>query len=967
MAAPRLPSRAAAGRADLLRIYGALGAAALEYAAAELHYERPAAQERPAPGAAAPPQVRPGGGPPAGTPPPLPERPASLPRARFFRVVEHRARSAPPGRGGPPPPAWLAGAELLDGDRLPAAAPPPRAPLMRWSRLWPFLRQALGRRAASRRPDLPRLVDRLARGETLRRLPRLRQPGWSPEIAILVDYSRSSRPFHEDFNVLLGALEKRHGRLGLSCRILAGEPGGRPQVRRPRDSASEDWPLPPPETPILILSDLGALDGAPETQRGWQQFGQRLRRAGCPVLALCPLPAARHAGELRRALTIVEWDRHRRLRADAVPGREAPPAAAVDTLLALLAPAVVVDVDLLRALRFLLPTGDAGGLAEALVWQHADLLTGTRAGRFAGAAAIAARQQQFAALPAELRQAAVGCLLAQHAGLRDSIRLAEVSTCGVLAPQAVPPALAEEARRWRENIAQTASRLDAAALRQWLQRHAERQSDLALADDPRLAAHWALAQRERLAAGEAVALPPGVAEPEVAYFLQVAPAAAALRRATLCQRGDELWLEAPAADAPQAGTGSPYAELTLVDGVVCVTVAQHAEAGPPAERRCFAAGALPRRLARLTREVERFTLRSEHLELVVEALSKPEWASAVGRDARGLFAEVVWLGRRRRLDWQPPRDGQEGRWTSEAPLGVDGYGLFGEIEFGGVRQRFRWIVAGRFLMGSPADEPQRRRDEVQHEVTLSEGFWLADTACTQALWQAVWGGNPSRFRDDPRQPVENVSWEDAQGFVAELNRRVAGLSARLPSEAEWEYACRAGTTTPFSFGANIAPEQVNYHGEYPYAGGRKGLFRGKTVAVASLPANAWGLYEMHGNVWEWCADGYGEYASGPQVDPCAAPDGALRVLRGGSWYDGGWSVRSARRRRSGPGLRNGIVGFRLALGPWQAGGAGEGRAVTAEPAPETPPSGTGGGGVARGGTRRTAHMAQRVMDFFKRR
>jgi sulfatase modifying factor 1 len=169
------------------------------------------------------------------------------------------------------------------------------------------------------------------------------------------------------------------------------------------------------------------------------------------------------------------------------------------------------------------------------------------------------------------------------------------------------------------------------------------------------------------------------------------------------------------------------------------------------------------------------------------------------------------------------------------------------------------MAPGHFLMGSPPEEPEREDDEVQHEVTLSRGFWLADTACTQALWQAVTGANPSEFQDDVRNPVENVSWNDVQTFLSELNRRVPGLQARLPSEAEWEYACRAGTTTPFSFGDNITPEQVNYDGNHPYAGGEKGLYRQKTVPVGSLPANPWGLYEMHGNVWEWCADWYGDY------------------------------------------------------------------------------------------------------------
>ena len=249
----------------------------------------------------------------------------------------------------------------------------------------------------------------------------------------------------------------------------------------------------------------------------------------------------------------------------------------------------------------------------------------------------------------------------------------------------------------------------------------------------------------------------------------------------------------------------------------------------------------------------------------------------------------------------------------------DEYGLWMALTLGEVRQVFRWIAPGRFLMGSPADEPQRWHNEVQHEVTLSRGYWLADTACTQAFWQAVMGENPSEFKDDAHNPVEQVSWEDVQRFIGELQRRVAGLAVRLPSEAEWEYACRAGTTTPFSFGDELTPERVNYDGNYPYAGGAKGLYRQKRVAVASLPANAWGLYEMHGNVYEWCADWYGDYANEPQVDPQGPPSGDSRMVRGGSWGISGRSVRSASRYWIVPGYRYQNVGFRLALGHQPAG------------------------------------------------
>ncbi|MCP5159694.1 MAG: formylglycine-generating enzyme family protein [Gammaproteobacteria bacterium] len=251
-------------------------------------------------------------------------------------------------------------------------------------------------------------------------------------------------------------------------------------------------------------------------------------------------------------------------------------------------------------------------------------------------------------------------------------------------------------------------------------------------------------------------------------------------------------------------------------------------------------------------------------------------------------------------------------WTSD--WGEDPYGLWQSLTYRGVRQAFRWMPPGRFLMGSPENEHDRSDNELQHEVLLTRGFWLAETTCTQALWQAVRGKNPSHFKDD-RRPVEQVSWNAMQSFIARLNRAIPGLEARLPTEAEWEYACRAGTATPFSFGEDITPEQVNYNGKYPYRRGKEGRYREETVEVASLPANPWGLYEMHGNVWEWCQDWYGNHPAGPVTDPTGPKTGKGRVLRGGSWIDYGHNARSASRFRFGPDDRFVILGFRLALGP----------------------------------------------------
>lgn len=254
-------------------------------------------------------------------------------------------------------------------------------------------------------------------------------------------------------------------------------------------------------------------------------------------------------------------------------------------------------------------------------------------------------------------------------------------------------------------------------------------------------------------------------------------------------------------------------------------------------------------------------------------------------------------------------------WASD--WGEDRYGLWMAFTYRGVRQSFRWILPGRFMMGSPETEADRDDDERLHEVVLSQGFWLGETVCTQALWQAVMGENPSKFKGAQR-PVENVSWEDVQTFIERFNSERQGLDLRLPTEAEWEYACRAGTDSPFWFGENITPEQVNYNGNYPYVGGEKGLYRRETVEVKTLPGNGWGFYEMHGNVWEWCSDRFGEYPTETVVDPTGPSRGAERVLRGGSWVYGGRHAQSAVRGWLDPGARYGYIGFRLAQGQ-QAG------------------------------------------------
>ena len=204
---------------------------------------------------------------------------------------------------------------------------------------------------------------------------------------------------------------------------------------------------------------------------------------------------------------------------------------------------------------------------------------------------------------------------------------------------------------------------------------------------------------------------------------------------------------------------------------------------------------------------------------------------------------------------------------------------------------FVLIPAGAFTMGSPDSDPNAYDNEKPaHQVTISEPFYMGKYEVTQAQWQAVMGANPSAFKGDDR-PVESVSWNDIQDFIKKLNKqeqRANGVLCRLPTEAQWEYAARAGTTTRYSFGDDAA--NLDDYAWYSENAGKT------THPVGQKKHNAWGLYDMHGNVWEWVQDWYDPYAAEAMTDPSGPASGAERVIRGGGWGSAALNARSARRR-----------------------------------------------------------------------
>ncbi|MEZ5944876.1 MAG: formylglycine-generating enzyme family protein [Planctomycetaceae bacterium] len=279
------------------------------------------------------------------------------------------------------------------------------------------------------------------------------------------------------------------------------------------------------------------------------------------------------------------------------------------------------------------------------------------------------------------------------------------------------------------------------------------------------------------------------------------------------------------------------------------------------------------------------------LELSIQVPPDPEWADGWGEDEYGPFVEV-WIDR--------------------------------------VVQRLRWIPPGRFMMGASEDEVGRwedGREGPQHEEVITTGFWMFETPCTQELWDCVMEENPSRFKS-PRRPVERVTWDDANAFIERFNSKVLGPTLTLPTEAQWEYACRAGTVESTYvgnleiLGDNNGPilDSVAWYGgncgvnfdlergydvsqwpakQYEFA-------TGGTRIVGLKQPNTFGLFDMLGNVWEWCSDNWRQRHD-------ASPEPSLRVLRGGSWSSDAGSVRCACRIHYAPNYRDSFIGFRCAV------------------------------------------------------
>ena len=780
-------------------------------------------------------------------------------------------------------------------------------PMIPWRRLLPFLRRHLGTLFAGSQIDTDRLIRQVAAARPVLQIPRLLRKSWAPRVAILVDGSREFDPFRCDADLLVRSLTREAGKSAVVVVTVS-------EFSRP--------PAVPVGIPVLACSCMGLYVENQKLTDWWAKWGVALHFKGHFLSALCPVPWPMMPLQLQRIWHPQVWD------IGIVPGRKKRPVTtsvtqndeldrvpAQDLLLNLLASAAIIEPALLRAVRRVSRRhhGEIDVQAEWRAWEHRDCWRSDqsfgiedgepRNWRLENRGIMYHDNPQLVNDVQSLidqQHSAYSCAIELETALRswnqrtkqqqqESRQLLQ-RIIDRLRQLALEPASPEGTRSglpaWFNDMIQ---RLPPQI------RSAEQLAPL-IAEGLALTDTWLQAERE---------LPAGVAEHVYREQLQ----AAEQRIETGQQLELDVGLQGTELVLQTAGRQQrpwwPLAQLRAVTSKH-LTVSLVSDTG---ERqllsRMLHPGA-PERIA-LPADIHSLLLETPAARLQLHKVPRPAWASRFWQDASGTAAEF----------------------------------RIGDVPF-----VMRWIPPGRFLMGSPDDEQGRYSDEgLLHEVTISRGYWLGQTPVTQQQWQAVVqaaqrtasgssqrsrrsagsaaaaGGSqlkagPSHFEGKPLHPVESVNWHQCVQYCQLVQGLLGGgLQFRLPSEAEWEYACRAGTSGAFNDDSSCTEPEgtdpaLEKLGWYTKNSG------GKTQPVGLKQSNGWGLYDMHGNVWEWCRDAPRQYSSEPQVDSVGSElSGASRVLRGGSWSGSARYCRAACRDAFVPGFGWDSTGLRLSAGP----------------------------------------------------
>ena len=859
------------------------------------------------------------------------------PKARFWYLKsrEEKEDAKPPDQV----PEWYAHAGEITRDWVKQGVQPrakiPHRPLIPWARLWPFLKQVLARLFEGRELDIPRVVDQMARLRSIEQLPRRKIRTWASRVEIVLDGHPEMAPYLSDrFQVVNGL-----GRIMGKRRVWVTDQTPLTRAWCHGAGMSRPFPMPPPGTRILVFSSLGCFGQDKGRMGEWEAWGKKLRLGGISPVVLTPAPPHTWTPGLARAFSLVFWDTSRllpKMRPSGLRGQqpEPPPPGhqkRMEELRALISPAFSLSPALVRAIRSLFPHGKFNGGDEGLLWSDKDHIVS-----HASACALkpGLRREALSEFKTcvdsdRARAEQIFDLISlHHRHFCPSIQNEEKLIRAMLMDEPLPGG-----GQFMEALVKTLEDSDygsTISYKSFCHGFESRMAPLAPLGlgigEEAMETLWVKLNREKMIQGEA-SLPPGLDPTQYAWLLDTHQAQ---REYQIVQQGPFLWFEPPWDLLPpmdRNSGGSPLGGLNSAVSLIKVEVENQSQGVPLVKSRVRVPGGTPD----FPREIK---ITTDRETLVLATMEKPDWAWGMGRDSQGLFVEIGDEKASRRAYYLPQGGyGDQGDYSIEtggfydAPgyreimdkgmvrpdwahaFGTDEYGIWAEFEFKGVSQRLRWMAPGEFLMGDEAKKDQ-------HPVVITQGYWMADSPCTQAMWQAVMEKNSSRFKGKDR-PVDSVSWKDCRRFLDRMNRAKPGLELTLPTEAQWEYACRSksevrsGQYSAYAFGNKINKKQVNYDSK-------------QTLPVKKLPPNDRGLHQMHGNVWEWCRDWYGKYPGDTAVDPVGPDDGAFRVLRGGSWIHNAGSCRSASRFRFEPAFRLNGIGFRFSRGQTGRGQAGSG-------------------------------------------
>lgn len=807
--------------------------------------------------------------------------------------------------------------------------------LTAWSRVLPFLQKVLGNYVEGRRTDMKRLVKQVANGEMIHYIPRKQRYSWSMKARVLIDVNDDNFSYRRDFIQLRTQLIQQRGDEGLEVQYIYDEPGGAILRYDQQREIIESWRSPEPGTPVLILSDLAMHSQSRQSLYGWLAFGQMLMAQGWRATVLMPVAERNIDFRLLRYFDCVVWDRTSRfkiVKGDCQHEKDRRNHVdSIDQLLSYCFAGVRVDSGLLRAIRYLVPGNyDIGH--EAGTWRHlAVVREGDEWGWMADSKLnyLTDAQRLIAALSPEHKQKLIELTGRYHALYPDELyfeAMYNLKMLGLTLPNEVDAATE---KFMQDMIATYRDNSQNSLLHGWVKRHLRRHEAPALRHKHD---YWlpflAFARMEDARSkGEAETewpedLTPSEIETVLGYINRTQFRQPYLLRQEaeklVLASGHSVSLKTSDDWESHSQSGALVLKLWLEDTqifhihtdrhgnqrIVSLDLAQ-------SENRAFKFPSGGQHTFQIGRE--RFTI-----DVMAAQQQKQAWMKFIGSGSEGLYAESMnQQNEVYRWYWHPPEwDSGTGMlpgfwfylpasaeilkpdWAADA--GRDQYGLYADAEIAGVVQRFRWIEPASFMMGSPENEDGHKTDESQHRVILTQGYWLADTTCTQELWSNLMQHNPSRFKGKLK-PVESVSWNDVQSFLQRLKKYNSFLRLRLPTEAEWENACRAGTIGAYNFEGELSRSRVNYSGTLDYESHNWNKDESmQTVDIKSYYPNSWGLFEMHGNVWEWCHDWYSRYQSELVIDPKGPRSAHTRVLRGGSWYRSGKSCRSASRDHDVP-------------------------------------------------------------------